>query len=206
MSRYAIALLVLAGVLGSSVATAGAQSAGPGGGTPRQGFSSGQLVAQLSLYLPEDATRGMFAGRGAQGGGQGQAGPGASFRSQLNFTRDPKLYLTKDQIGKLLPILVSLRENPMPTPSGAKKFQADVDGILTQEQKAEYERFRKAVQDLMQRFRQQAGANGAGPGAGPGDGQRPAQDAAGPQLTPLQRRQRQLDAFIKVLQQRQLQG
>jgi hypothetical protein len=193
--------------------TAGAQAPAPGGATPRQGFTSSALVAELSLYLPPEATRGMFGagrggGQGAQGGagGAGQGTQGG-VRSPLAFTRDPKLYLTKDQIGRLLPILLSLRENPMPAPSRAKQIEADVDGILTQAQKAEYERFRKAVQDLIQRYRQQA-ANGGGEQARPGnmDGQRTGQDGAGPQMTPLQRRQRQLDALIKVLQDRQQQA
>jgi hypothetical protein len=199
MKKYGFPLLVLAGVLGATVAVE-AQSPGPGGATPMQGFTSSALVAQLSLYLPPEATRGMFGGRGG-----GQDG---GVRSQLAFTRDPKLYLTKDQIGRLVPILSSLRENPMPAPSRARQIRADVDGILTQGQKAEYEQFRKAMQDLIQRFRQQAAANGGGGSAGPGtvDGQRPGQDGTGPQMTPLQRRQRQLDAFIKVMQDRQQVG
>jgi hypothetical protein len=210
MKTHGFPLLVLAGVLGTAVA-AQAQAPGPGGPTPMQGFTSTALVAQLSLYLPPEATRGMYGGRGAgQGGGtQGGAGQGGGSRSALAFARDPKLYLTKDQIGRVLPILLSLRENPMPAPSRARQIQADVAGILTQAQKAEYERFRQAVQDLMQRFRQQAAANGGGgPAAGPGamEGQRPGQDGAGPQMTPLQRRQRQLDAFIEVLRQRQQQA
>jgi hypothetical protein len=215
MKRYAFTILVLAGVLSAGVA-AEAQSPGQGGATPLQGFSSSALIAQLSLYLPPESTQGMMGGAGGRGGGQGQGGSGqgaqrqagaagGGFMSQLAFQRDPKLYLTKDQIGRLLPILLALRENPMPTPSGAKKVQADVDGILTQGQKAEYEQFRKAVRDLIQRFRQQAAANGGGGAAGSGnlDAPRPGQEGAGSQMTPLQRRQRQLDGFIKVLQDRQ---
>jgi hypothetical protein len=212
MKRYAFPILVLAGVLSAGVA-AEAQSPAPGGAMPLQGFSSSALVAQLSLYLPEESTRGMFGGAGGRGGGQSAGGQGAQgqggaagggFRSQLAFTRDPKLYLTKDQIDRLLPILLALRENPMPTPSGAKKVKADVDGILTQGQKAEYDQFRKAVQDLIQGFRQRSAANGGGGPAGSGnmDTQRPGQEGAGSQMTTVQRRQRQLDAFIKVLQQR----
>jgi hypothetical protein len=225
MKGYGFTLLVLAAILLGGAA-AGAQAPAPGGMTAMQGFSSPALIAQLSLYLPPESTKGMFGafgGRGGTpgGGGQGAGGQGAQsraggaaggFLSQLAFTRDPKLYLTKDQIGRLLPILIALRENPMPTPSRAKQVQADVDGILTPGQKAEYEQFRKAVQDLIQRFRQQAGASGGEGSGGQGDaGQQRAvqgpggQGQGGAQMTPLQRRQRQLDAFIKVLQERQQQ-
>jgi hypothetical protein len=210
MKRHYMALLVLAGLLGAGAA-AGAQAPAPNGMTPMQGFSSSALVAQLSLYLPQESTRGLSAGAGGRGGGQGgpaQGGAAGGSRQQFSFTRDPKLFLTKDQIGRLLPILLSLRENPMPAPSRAKQIRADVDGILTQAQKAEYEQFRKAMQDLIQRFRQQAAANGGGGAAGQGspDARRPGQEGAGSQMTPLQRRQRQLDAFIKVLAQRQQQA
>jgi hypothetical protein len=126
----------------------------------------------------------------------GRGGPTGAQRQQLPFTRNPALFLTRDQIAKLLPILTALRENPLPTPSRALQVRKDVDGILTAAQKAEYEQFRKAMQDLIQRYRQQAAANGAG-GGSQGDAQSRAQ------MTPLQRRQRQLDAFIKVLQSRQ---
>jgi hypothetical protein len=162
-----------------------------------QGFNVPSLVGQLSLYLPPDATQGMhsgFGGRSAAAGGQ---------RPQLQFTRDPALFLTKDQIAKLLPILTALRENPLPSPSKAAQVRADVDGILTAAQKAEYEQFRKAMQDLIQRYRQQAAANGATQGDAQGRQLQGGTQDSGAQLTPMQRRQRQLDAFIKVLQSRQ---
>ncbi len=202
MRKQAIVLITLAGLLVGGMA-AGAQESATDGTSPVQGFNVGMIVGKLSLYLPPEATKGMYGGFG------GRAPGGAP--PQLNFTRDPALYLTKDQIAKLLPILTALRENPLPTPSKAAQVQADVDGILTAAQKAEYDQFRKAMQDLIQHYRQQAAANGGaggGPGgAGGGPGQnRQFQGAGqngGAQVTPMQRRQRQLDAFIKVLQSRQ---
>jgi hypothetical protein len=230
--KLRIQLIVFAGLLAGM--SLGAQAAGPGGPFSQQGFSSQLLVSQLSLYLPEEATRGMYRGFGgranapsAQGGqnapaGQAQGGGSAGGFPQLQFTRDPKLYLTKEQITGLIPILIALRDNPLPTPSKAKQVQADVDAQLTAAQKAEWAEFQKKLQDLIAQFRQRMGANsaagqgstnGAGvqgqgqlqdgqnaPSAqgGPGGGQ----PGGGPQLTLLQRRQRQLDAFIKVLQDR----
>jgi hypothetical protein len=232
VKRMRIQLIVFAGLLaGMSV---GAQAAGPGGPLSQQGFSSQQLITQLSLYLPEEATRGMYRGSGGRGnapagqggqnapsaqsgaGGQGGSGSqGAAGQAQgggstggfpqLQFARDPKLYLTKEQITGLLPILIALRDNPLPTPSKAKQVQADVDAQLTAAQKAEWAEFQKKLQDLIAQFRERMGANSAGgqggtgfqgPGqaqdGGPGGGQA----GGGPQLTLLQRRQRQLDAFI----------
>lgn len=199
MRKQGIALIALAGLLAGGI-TAGAQSALSGGTGVGQGFNVPMLIGKLSLYLPPEATRGMYGGSGGRGGAAGGQ------PQQLAFTRDPALFLTKDQIGKLLPILTALRENPLPTPSKAAQVQADVDGILTVAQKAEYEQFRKAMQDLVQRYRQQAAANsGEGEGSGQNRQFRAGGQNSGAQ-TPLQRRQRQLDAFIKVLQSRQQLG
>jgi hypothetical protein len=199
MKRQRIVLITLAGLLAGAIAV-GAQSSGADGTGAVQGFNVAMLIGKLSLYLPQDATSGMYGGRGGAAAGRPQ---------QLSFTRDPALFLTKDQIAKLLPILTALRENPLPSPSKAVQVQADVDGILTVAQKAEYEQFRKAMQDLIQRYRQQAAANAAGSGSEGGGQNRQFQGGAqnsGTQMTPLQRRQRQLDAFIKVLQSRQQLG
>ncbi|MGD0727928.1 MAG: hypothetical protein ABSB63_20425 [Spirochaetia bacterium] len=196
MTKRRIVFIALAGLLAGGLG-AWAQSSSQGGTNAVQGFNVPSLIGQLSLYLPPEATQGMYGGRSAAAGGQ---------RQQLQFTRDPALFLTKDQIAKLLPILTALRESPLPTPSKATQVRADVDGILTAAQKAEYEQFRKAMQDLIQRYRQQAAANAAGSG-GEGSGQnrqfQGGGENSGTQMTPLQRRQRQLDAFIKVLQSRQ---
>jgi hypothetical protein len=229
--KLRIQLIVFAGLLAGM--SLGAQAAGPGGPLSQQGFSSQLLVSQLSLYLPEEATRGMYRGFGgranapsAQGGaggpggsggqsaGQAQGGGSAGGFPQLQFTRDPKLYLTKEQITGLIPILIALRDNPLPTPSKAKQVQADVDAQLTAAQKAEWAEFQKKLQDLIAQFRQRMGANSAaGQGSTNGagvqgqdqlqnGGQGGGQAGGGPQPTLLQRRQRQLDAFIKVLQDR----
>ena len=197
MRKQTIVLITLAGLLAGGIA-AGAQASATDGTSPVQGFSVGMIVGKLSLYLPPEATKGMYGGFG------GRAGAAGGALQQLNFTRDPALYLTKDQIAKLLPILTALRESPLPTPSKAAQVQADVDGILTAAQKAEYDQFRKALQDLIQRYRQLAAANsGASGGAGQNRQNQGAGQNGGAQMTPMQRRQRQLDAFIKVLQSRQ---
>jgi hypothetical protein len=198
MIRRRTVFIALVGLLAGGLG-AGAQSSAPGATSAVQGFNVPSLIGQLSLYLPPEATQGMYGGLGGRGG------PAGGQRQQLQFTRDPALYLTRDQIAKLLPILTALRENPLPTPSRASQVQADVNGILTVAQKAEYEQFRKAMQDIIQRYRQQAAANGTGAGSEGGAQSRQLQGGAnsGAQMTPIQRRQRQLDAFIKVLQSRQ---
>jgi hypothetical protein len=213
------------------------------GATAAQGFNVQTLISKLALYLPEDAVQGMggFGGQRAEGAGgagsqtgQGAAGTaGTMQRAPFQFKRDTKLFLTKEQITKLLPILTSLRENPIPTPSKAKQVEASVDGILTAAQKAEYDQFQKEMQKFRESFRSQTGAGSAsGTGQQAPDfqnmtdaqrqeflnslpeearqrfqngGQRGGAGAGGAQLTPLQQRQRQLDAFIKVLQDRQKQ-
>ena len=255
---------VASGLLAAALLLVGhalfAQAPAPGQ-TPIQGFTVQGLITQLSLYLPEDVTRGMFAGfggrglgaaaggagagggagaaaggaggaagagGGAQGGGAGSGaggagaggagGPGAGAqRFTFNFSRDPTLFLTKDQITSLIPILTALRENPMPTPSKARQVQASVDALLTVAQKAEYGQFQKAVEQARQSFpdfrtmtpeqRQQF------LDSLPADQRQRLQaflsrSGQQGQLTPLELRQRQLDAFVKALQERlkQIQG
>jgi hypothetical protein len=199
MRRPRLHFIILAGLLAAGM-TAGAQGSGPGGAAPR-GFSSQMLISQLSLYVPEEATRGMHAGFGGRPNAPASDGaaPGRGF-PQIQFTRDPKLFLTKAQITSLLPILHALRDNPLPTPVKAKQVQADVDSNLTAPQKAEWTEFQKKLQALIQEFRQRMSADGTG-AQGQATGSQ-AQDDAAPQTTLLQRRQKQLDAFIKVLQDR----
>ena len=207
----------------AAVGTGGfAQAAGPGGTTvPRQGFSVPGLVAELSLFLPAEATKGMYGGFGGRGGGQGGGQPGQSGqpvqsgqqRPAFQFTRDPKLFLTHDQVAKLLPILSALRDDPMPTPSRARQVQADIDAILTQAQKAESEQSRKAVENFRQSFSRsgaqaqggnavQGGTAQGGISAQGGPAQGGTAQNSGVPLTTLERRQRQLDAFIKIMQAR----
>jgi hypothetical protein len=233
-----ILALAVAGLIAGSAAWA--QAPGPGG-APAQGFSVPVLISQLSLYLPPEATQGLGGfgrvgggqggaqGTGAQAGG-GQAGGQASgaqatrtqggqdFRQLFQFTRDPKLYLTKDQIAKLLPILQGLRENPILSPSKAKQVQASVDALLSVAQKAEYADYQKQMQKAIEEMRKQFAASGQGTGTGQAAGGGGGQEAAGgqgaagqqrqgggTQMTATQRAQRELDAFIKVLQDRQKQ-
>ena len=265
---------VASGLLAAALLLVGpalfAQAPAPGQ-TPIQGFTVQGLITQLSLYLPEDVTRGMFAGfggrglgaaaggagagggagaaaggaggaagagGGAQGGGVGSGaggagaggagGPGAGAqRFTFNFSRDPTLFLTKDQITSLIPILTALRENPMPTPSKARQVQASVDALLTVAQKAEYGQFQKAVEQARQSFQQNRGGGQSFPDfrtmtpeqrqqfldSLPADQRQRLQaflsrSGQQGQLTPLELRQRQLDAFVKALQERlkQIQG
>jgi hypothetical protein len=247
MRRY-VPVLVVTAALMLAGAAAWAQAPGPGA-APNQGFTVEVLLTQLSLYLPEESTQGLggfgrgFGGQGgaragtqggqagAQAGGQGTTqgtqGSGGqarqNFRQLFQYTRDAKLYMTKDQIAKLIPILQDLRANPLPTPSKARAVQASVDAILSVAQKAEYADYQKQMQKAIDEIRKQfAASNGSAGGgqanAGQGGGQAGATDQPGgqagagggqarqgAQLTPTERRQRELDAFIKVLQDRQKQ-
>jgi len=227
MKVYRVSLIVLVGLL---VAGAVAFAQTPGA-TAQQGFTVETLISQLSLYLPEEATQGMLGGfgrGGAPGGGAGATGAASGagtgttaqgaarqgFAQAFQFTRDAKLYLTKDQINKLLPIFTGLKDNPMPTPSKAKTIQASVDAILTAAQKAEYAAYQKQMEKAIADMRKQFAASGAsgapgatGAGGFPGGADQAGQARTGQgggaaQMTPLERRQREVDAFIKVLQDR----
>jgi len=218
-------VLVIMGACMLSAALLGAQDAGP---APAQGFSAQTLVSQLSLYLPEESTRNMNAGAAGRSGGaragsapgagngQGAQAGGRGF-APVQFTRDPKLFLTRDQITRLLPVLTALKDNPLPSPSAARKVEAEVAAILTDAQKAEYADYSAQMQKAMEQLRQRmsasagsatgstAGAGGATGAGGQGEAV-PAgaqqRAAGGALLTTLQRRQRQLEAFIVVLKDR----
>jgi hypothetical protein len=180
-----------------------AQEPSPGGaGSPLQRFSVPFLVGELSLFLPPEATQ------------TPQRGP-------MQFPRDPKQYLTKDQIARLIPVLQALRENPMPSPSKARQVASNVESILTPGQKAERAQFRGQLQKLRERFQGQGGQRLPDFSAMteqqrqeflnslPEDQrqriQQRLQQSGGAQLPPRERRQRMLDNFIKILQDRQRQ-
>jgi hypothetical protein len=209
--------------LAAAMAAASAAAWAQAGGAPAaQGFNAQTLVAELSIFLPEESTRAMVTGMGGRGGsggsaqGAGQSAQGARSFPQMQFTRNPKLFLTADQVRKLLPIMTGLRDNPMPSPSKARQVQASVDAILTAEQKAEYADYRAQMQKMVDQLRQRmsAAAGGSGASGGMGGAQTGGQDQGqaqaggraggqgGQQLTPLERRKRQLDAFVAVLQDR----
>jgi hypothetical protein len=210
-------VLIVPVLLAAAGLAASAQSAPAPDGPVQRGFSSQVLIAQLSLYLPEDATRGMYRGfrPGPNEGGPGSGGAGGSPGGAggvrafppIPFTRDPALFLTKEQITKLLPILQSLRDAPLPTPSKARQVQAEVDAQLTAGQKAEWVEFQKKMREAIEEFRRRMAASGGSAGVGMGGGSggpesRGGQGGGAPTTTLLQRRQKQLDAFIEVLQAR----
>ncbi len=233
MKRVSVSLAALAlfatlvGVKPSAAQDFGsAAAAGP------QGFNSQILVFELSLFLPQEALGKAFgagghggsgrSGSGAAAGGgagaqQGQAGN--SQRTTPRFVRDPKLFLTKDQVDRLLPILKALKDNPMPSPSKARQIEVDIDTIITKSQKTEYGDWRKEMakfrQELRQRFAASGGQNGSAQGGGapgggapggagegsPGQaGSRGPADGSAPRMNELERRQRLLESFIGALQ------
>ena len=182
--------------------------AGQGGAGPAGGSSQTQPRAQ-----------GQGRSGASQGGAAGQQGGRASFTAQ----RDPKLYYTAAQVDQLVALIQPLRDNPYPTPSTAKKLQASVDTILTPAQKAARDTYR-ADMAAAQARRQSNAQNGQSGRGGqfaniqnmtpdqrqqflstlPPDQQQRVrqamnQAAQNQQLTPLERRQRQIDAFLQAL-------
>ncbi len=202
--------------------------------TAATGFNVQDLIMKLSLFLPEDVSGGGAGFRAPPPGGgtatnqpktgaQAQNPGTAQPRPQFQYTRDQKLFLTKDQTGKLIPMLQGLRENPLPSPTKAKKLEADVAAILTAAQKAEYDKYLKAMEKARQDFQKSGNAQGQAPnfrnmtdaerqqflGSLPADQRQRLQDRAGQgsqggtggaQLSQTERRQRQLDEFIVVMQ------
>ena len=192
-----LALLVAAQPLaaqsgaGSGMPSAPPSGAGGGFGGTTQGFNSQTLVFELSLFLPQDALGKAFgaggrasygnsgkggarpeaggAGGTTGGGGAGGGGAQVSRDRPARFARNPRLFLTKAQVDSLLPVLVELRNNAMPSPSKARRVEAEIDTILTKAQKSEYADWRKAMESYLRELRQRFAASG-GPGASGGQG------------------------------------
>ena len=186
---------------GSGLPSAPPSGAGGGFGGAAQGFNSQTLVFELSLFLPQDALGRAFGagGRGAYGnsgkggarpeaggaggttGGGGAAGGGAQVSRDrpARFVRNPRLFLTKAQVDSLLPVLVELRNNAMPSPSKARRIEAEIDTILTKAQKSEYADWRKAMESYLRELRQRFAASG-GPGASEAGGATPGSGGGAP--------------------------
>ena len=174
VSTTAAAALLLAAA-GGAVPGASAQAAAPGQTSSSPPASQGFSVPGLLLELS------IFL----------PEGPGPS--SLLSDFRDPKLFFDLAQVDALIPLMQALYQNPFPTPASARKLQAATDGLLTPAQTGVLDRFRAERDRLAARYRQEA--------AGGGSSQRPAQ-AGGRSLTPLERRQRMIEAFVALLKQR----
>ena len=204
--QFALPALLLAGLLAGG-STAAAQQPFP----PTQGgFSVEGLLFELSLFMPE-----------RQGGAARQGAP-----SPFHFNRDPALSLTGEQIAKILPIMNDLKAKPFPTPSRAKTIQAGVDGVLTKAQKAAWDKLQKDLEKARADAPARQGAQGAQGAQGgrnfaamtpeeqkqlldrlPEDQRKAFQERmkaaqAEAKLTPEQRRLRQIDRFIKELEDR----
>ena len=184
------------------------------------GFSVEGLMFELSLFMPAGQGGGGAGGTG--GGAPGGARQGSSFR----ITRDPALFLTADQVDRILPIMRDLKASPFPTPSRAKTIQAGVDEVLTKAQKAAWAKTQKDLEKAQSEAQGRTGSQAGGQGGGfrnfssmtpeqqkelldrlPEDQRRAFQDRvkameAEAKLTPAQRRARQIDRFIAQLEQR----
>jgi hypothetical protein len=222
MSRFAkIAPFALFAALAASASWAQAS----GAATTAQGFTVQSFIAEVSLFLPPDLLRAAAGARAAgapganpMGNAASNAGP-AQNRPQLQFTRDPKLYLTKAQVDRLEPIATSLKDNPMPSPSKAKQTQAELDAILSPAQRTEFADFQKAMAKFRADMQKQRSASGQQPpdfrtmtdqqrqayiDSLPPEQRQRFQNRAGQQgggMSQLQRRQRLAETFIKALEE-----
>ena len=173
--------------LAQAASTQGVSGQASSGPAASQGFSVPGMLMELSIFLPEGAPA--FGG-GPQGG---SPGAGGGLRSLLSSFRDPKLFFDLGQVDTLIPLMQALYQNPFPTPASARKLQAAMDGLLTPAPRAALDRFRAERDRLAARYRQEAA------GGGPFQG---SPDAGGRSLTPLERRQRMIEAFVALLKQR----
>jgi hypothetical protein len=197
MKRALFLSVVAAGILaGGAVAVAQQPPSLTGG------FSVEGLVFELSLFMP--------------------AGQGAAPR----ITRDPALFLTGEQIDKILPIMRDLKASPFPTPSRAKTIRAGVDAVLSKAQKGSWEKAQKDLAKARADAQASAGSQPGGQAGGfrnfssmtpeqqkellqrlPEDQRKAFQDRmkaveADGKLSPEQRRVRLIDRFIGQLEER----
>jgi hypothetical protein len=197
--QFALPALVLAGLLAGGSAASAQQPPSLQGG-----FSVEKLLFELALFMPE-----------RQGGVVRQGGPAP------RFPRDPALLLTGEQIAKILPIMSDLKASAFPTPSRAKTIQTGVDGVLTKAQKAAWEKLQKDLEKVQASAPGESGGQGGGRNFAsmtpeeqkqlldrlPEDQRKAFQERmkaaqAEAKLTPEQRRVRQIDRFIKELEDR----
>jgi hypothetical protein len=173
-------------------------------GTPAPGFSVESTIFELSLFLPEGPG---FAGPPRQSGDRRPpAGPGQGARQQSpaltqnrrppSPERDPALFFAVGQVDRLLPIFAALRDNPYPTPANARKLIADIDAVLGKAQVAARNSFRSERQRFLESLPEEARHRTP---------DRQAEGSPGRQLTELQRRQRLIDNFLQMLQDRKKQ-
>jgi hypothetical protein len=223
MRQFALPALVLAGLLAGGSAASAQQPPSLQGG-----FSVEKLLFELALFMPErQGAPGAFGGGGGTGGG-GTGGGGAQARqgAPFHFNRDPALLLTGEQIAKILPIMNDLKASAFPTPSRAKSIQAGVDGVLTKAQKAAWDKLQNDLEKVQASAPGESGGQGQGGQGGgrnfasmtpeeqkqlldrlPEDQRKAFQERmkaaqAEAKLTPEQRRVRQIDRFIKELEDR----
>ena len=153
---FELSLFLPREALGKAFGAAGSGAYGRagGGGTANQGGggSNGGVGGVGGGYN---------GGGGAGAGGAGSGGGGASPQGQIpQFIRDPKLFLTKDQVDRLLPLLATLRDNAIPSPSKARQIEAELNTIITKEQRAEYADWQRAMARLRQELRQRFASSG----------------------------------------------
>jgi len=161
-----------------------------------------KLIQEVSIFLPE----------ASRGGGPGQGGPGGSGDPSGVFQRDESLFLSKDQVAKVLPILTALKAKSSATAEDIKKARLDTEILLTDAQKAEYKVF-QAEMEKMEKQMSEAPKQGPGgmgqpggqppggqPGGGPGGGQGgPGGGPGGPGQGGPQWQQ-QVESLIKALE------
>jgi len=113
-----------------------------------------ELVDELSLFLPEGATK------------VPSAGPSGDTSA---FTRRADLFLTREQVTAILPILTDLAGSKQITTEAAERAQKGVDALLSDAQKDEYKEL-VATRESAKRGAGSGpgGAPAGAPGGGPG--------------------------------------
>jgi hypothetical protein len=202
--KHGKTLVVISLVGIAALGLAGCASQPPRGpqrppGMEKRGFDVRGVINELSLFLPQELTAAMT------GGPQG---------APAGLARDEKLFLTSEQIGKIVPLLTSLKDNLDPRKaSKANEIQKNMEAALTDAQKAEYASFMKAMDD--QRGKGGPGKDGPGqqPGGQPPEGQDGGPGGQGPGSGPGagpgsqdQQALKDLDAFIAILKDYQAQA
>ncbi len=119
-----------------------------------------ELVDELSLFLPEGTVKAASAGPGAPGGGTS------------GFTRDADLFLTREQMTAMIPILTDLAGSKRITTEAVEHARKGIDALLSDAQKDEYEALLSSRESGKRGTGPEGGGMGSGgpgaPGGGPG--------------------------------------
>jgi hypothetical protein len=202
-----------------------AQAQGP---SLLEGFTVEGTALMIAAFIPADLgppggggapqARGgvpQAPGGGGQGGAVWTGGAEAAGGGETRFRivdlaiKDEKLYLTRGQVERLLPILQDMKQSVFPSPSKARKLQAAIDEVLTREQKAAWQKLVAEMDKARQSAQAQGGTGGERQDGERQDGERQdgeRQGGARQQLGPEELKLRILEGVIARLERWREQG